>query len=62
MDQELTVQESQDGRIIKIKGTRHSLDLVSRLLTEVLEPGGTYIVEARNPKADVSIIVERTDQ
>lgn len=59
---DLTVQESQDGRFIKIKGTRHSLDLVSRLLTEVLEPGGTYIIEARHPTAGVSVIVERTDQ
>lgn len=56
----LTVQESEDGREVKIQGTTGALELLNYLLTTLLSRPAETEVEAINDEG-CRIVVERVE-
>lgn len=58
MTEELTVQESVDGKSIRISGTTHPLGMIGHLIKELLAHPEDKVIRAFSPSKDVEIVVE----
>lgn len=58
MTAELTVQESVDGKSIRISGTKHPLGMIAFMIEELLAKPGDKTIKAVSPSQGVEIVIE----